>query len=80
MNIVRQESHLTWYEVWGPVNFVEILWILNLIVQFFRTIRVSYIGSLVRTNRMILESFVFRDPLRLAQDGQGDSYKLVEAD
>ena len=20
MNIVRQESHLTWYEVWGPVN------------------------------------------------------------
>ena len=21
MNIVRQESHLTWYEVWGPINY-----------------------------------------------------------
>ncbi len=23
MNIVRQESHLTWYEVWGPINIKE---------------------------------------------------------
>ena len=23
MNIVRQESHLTWYEVWGPISFLR---------------------------------------------------------
>ena len=23
MNTVRQESHLTWYEVWGPITLPE---------------------------------------------------------